>query len=276
MVEKDGTVRVRNFVDEKETLIPAGAKEVQFSANGRILLSISDSAVRPWDTVTGKPLCDPVLEPDGDPHAVLSPDGSRVVQWTGRGSSGQHAARLWDSSNGRIICNLAQHWLGTLCAAFSPDGSLVATGGKDHMLHLCDARTGSSVVPPMRHPQQVRECGFSADGLLIWVLADNDVVVWDTIAGEQVTPGLRHPRNPHFIAGSADARHIAVVGSRGSPRIWNLGAETLATADLQHIAHALSAHTLVPGSGSLRPLLPLEAQTAWEKARPHLSGWKEE
>lgn len=274
IIGQDGTIRIRE--GEREKVLAAKAKSAQFSANGNVLLVIGEKAVRTWDPESGRALSNPVEERSGEPKAIVSPDGSRVVQWSEPEGSGQHAARLWDSATGKVVCRLAHHWQGIMSAAFSPDGSLVATGGEDHMLQLCDARTGAAVVPPMGHPQKVGQCGFSADGLLVWALVDGEIVVWDVIVGEQVTPRLRHHRNAHFVATNAGGRRLAVVGSKGEVRLWDLRAETLSTGEMRHLAHALSAHALVPGSGALRPLLPIEVRSAWEKASPFLGVWKEE
>jgi WD40 repeat protein len=275
IVEPDGGVLVWNAPDGKPTRFAAGAKTVEFSSDGRVLLVISEKAARAWNPSTGQPLSDAVPELDRDAvvQAHLNFDGTRVVQWDAHGKSGQHSARVWDTVTGRMICTLAQHWQGIKTARFSPDGTLVATGGTDQMVHLCDARTGAGVVPPMRHPQQVSDLGFSADGLLLWALADSDLIVWDTLAGEQVTPRLRHYCAPAFIATNAGARRIAMLGRTGKPRIWDLRAETRPTSELHSIAHALSAHTLVAGSSALRPLLPMEALTAWRNARASLGAW---
>lgn len=275
VVEEDGTVRLWDVTTGQETVLAGRAETVEFSNDGRVLLSITEQACQTWNPVTGQPLCDPVVEPEGEARAVLSPDGSRVAQWTAKGSGGQHAARVWDSATGKVVCELAHHWQGILSAAFSPDGSLVATGGGDHMLHLSDARTGRDVVPPMRHPQKIDRCGFTSDGLLLWALADSDIIIWDTIAGEQVTPRLRHPRYPLFISTSADARHLAMLGNKGGTRIWDLSPDEHTHAELNAIARALSAHGIVPGSGSLSPLPLEEAKAAWKSTRAILGGWPE-
>lgn len=282
IVEADGAVRVWDAANGREMRLAAGAIAAEFSRNGRVLLTTGKISTRTWDLSTGHALCEPVKEvfPNGSDeneiHAIISPDGLRVVQWNNKSKGGQHSARVWNSLNGQTLCDLAPHWVGVNCAAFSPDGSLVATGGGDNMLRLCNTTTGQDVVPPMRHPQKVNMCGFTADGALVWGLADNDVTVWETAAGEQVSPHLRHSRNPASIVSSADGRHLAVVGaSKDAPRIWDLRPETYSTGELREIAHTLSAHTIVGGSSSLRPLTPEEAKRAWRVSRPLLGGWPE-
>ncbi len=276
IVEADGVVRVWDAVGGREVRLPAGAETAQFSQNGRVLLTVGKKSARTWNPATGEPMSEPVPEAVGNAQAIVSPDGTRVVQWSDYTRTGQRSAHVWDSAGGRLICTLSPHWLGVKSAAFSPDGSLVATGGEDHMLRLCDAATGRDVVPPMRHPQKVNMCGFSADGLLVWGLADSDVTVWETAAGEQVSPHLRHPKTPVAITSSADGRHLAVVGAtKEIARIWDFRADNFSTPDLREIARTLSAHTIVAGSSSLRPLSPEEARSAWSISRPILGGWPE-
>jgi hypothetical protein len=66
-----------------------------------------------------------------------------------------------------------------------------------------------------------------------------------------------------------------IGGSKDIARIWDLRADNFSTAEMREIARTLSAHTIVPGSSSLRPLSPEEARSAWRISRPILGGWPE-
>ncbi len=126
----------------------------------------------------------------------------------------------------------------------------------------------------MKHKQRVEQVGFSTDGLLAWTAVDNDLTVWDTIAGEQVTPALTASGNLQSIANSPDGRRFVVATAEGTPRIWDLHPTLYSNEDLHSIARALSAHTLVQGTSSLRPLSQAEMHAAWGYARELLSAWE--
>ncbi len=70
--------------------------------------------------------------------------------------------------------------------AFSPDGrTLAATSGTD--VQMWDPQTGHRCpYTPMRHPSDIRELAFSADGTrLVSGDAAGNVKVWDTRTGEE-------------------------------------------------------------------------------------------
>ena len=142
------------------------------------------------------------------------------------------------------------------------------------MLLLSDAETGSLVVPPIQHGQKVATVGFSKDGLLMWSLADKEIVVWSTVSGEVISPRLRQSKTPIAITmATGNGRELAVVCPKAFPTMWSLSADLRPPAELANIAHALSAHAVVGGTSALRPLTMAEMRAAWESARQAIGAW---
>ena len=275
VVTSEGEVIVHDVASgAAKVAFKAGAREVDFSPDGRMLLVMSEKSAHTWDAATGQPISAPVEQAGGPIKAKFSPDGRSVVQWSLKQMSGQSRAQVWDSATGRLQSQLQPHWQGIADAAWTPDGTKIATAGVDQTLLLSDAVTGSLAIPPIKHIQKVSGVGFSKDGLLMWTLADKDIIVWSTISGEPLTPQLRQIRFPTAImmCGEND-RSLAVVAARAAPRMWSLQPDLRSPDELRSIAMALSSHAVVDGTSSLRPLTLVEMRSAWESARKALNAW---
>jgi WD40 repeat protein/beta-lactamase regulating signal transducer with metallopeptidase domain len=99
----------------------------------------------------------------GSPGAVaISAAAKRVAASWGSG------ARVWDSETGKeVLKQTGCHVLSVFSASFSPDGRLVATGGRDCVVHLWNAATGRLVrrFPP--GTGSIRSLWFTPDGQTI-------------------------------------------------------------------------------------------------------------
>jgi WD40 repeat protein len=224
---------------------------------------VREDGAQVFESSTGTALSPFVPEPDKQTEARFSPDGRRVLQWSRATRAGQNAARIWDASTGAIETTLEPHWRAIDDAAFSPDGRLVASGGEDHLLKICDARTGKRIHPPRTHRNQVRRLGFSPDSALVWAVSDNDVHVWDTAAADAVGPRLRHPKDPVAFAWSADGHRFVTVGDSFNPRLWSFSPDDRPPEELEIVARGLSAHALSAGTSDLRAVSLEESREAW-------------
>lgn len=271
----DGNVAVYDVATGAvKVAFQAGARQVSFSSDGRLILVVGEKSVHTWDAATGQPVSSPVEQPGGMAKAKFSPDGRSVVQWCARQSTGQTHAQIWDATTGKIQTQLQPHWQGITDIVWTPDGSQLATAGVDQTLLLSDAKSGALVIPPIKHMQKVSAVGFSKDGMLMWTLADKDITVWSAISGEPLTPQLRQIRFPTAITMCGDdGRNLAVVAPRAAPRVWNLQPDLRSPDELRSIALALSSHAVVDGTSALRPLTLVEMRSAWESARKALNAW---
>lgn len=260
VVLEDGMVRI--WSRQGEHTISSKARRLEFSPAGGELLVIENGGARVWDAVTGKPVSPIVAEPEGEAKAHFSPDGTRVVQWSAATRSGRSVARIWNARTGVIETELQPHWRATNEVVFSPDGRLTASGGDDHSLLICDARTGAAVRPPCTHRQQVERVGFSPDAAIVWSMDDDDITLWDTASAKPIGARLRHPGDVSAISWSPDSRLLVTVGKKMNARLWDCTPDPRPPEVLAAVARYLSAHTILPGTSDLRSITLEETRAA--------------
>jgi WD40 repeat protein len=188
---------------------------VQFSGDGRLLLSASERRVCVWDTVAKKEVLrlenagrDAAVSPDGKRVAVA--DGTRykvidlatnkTAEWEGVSSVG--VVRFTPDSAGLLVGQLMwpvvrytltadgkpvgppRNYLGHSSAvrslAVSRDGTRLAAGGEDGVVKVWDAESGQEVLG-LTVPQRkaVEHLFFAADGRLVAGTEDGPPVVFD-------------------------------------------------------------------------------------------------
>ncbi len=188
---------------------------VQYSGDGRLLLSASQNRVCVWDTVAKKEVLR--LEKAGDAAAV-SPDGKRLAVVNGNkykvvdlatgeateweGESSVSVVQFTPDSAGLLVGQIVwplcrytltadgkaagkpQKFLGHSSAvrsvAVSPDGKRVAAGGEDGAVKVWDAASGQEVLG-LTHPERkaISDLYFHADGRLVAGTDDGPPVVFD-------------------------------------------------------------------------------------------------
>src|SRR5262249_10330732 len=121
------------------SLYHEGGDNVAYSANGKILASGGNGAVRLWDADTSRELG----HFPGSRCFAVSPDGTRLASQAAAGPPGR--VLLWDTRSGKELHRLPAHQGEAFALAFSPDGKLLATGGLDGTLRLWNALTGKQV-----------------------------------------------------------------------------------------------------------------------------------
>jgi WD40 repeat protein len=205
----------------------AGVWGLAFSADcTRVATSTWDHSVRVWD-VDGTP---PQLALRAHTSAVLGlaahPDGERLASCSRDGT-----VRLWNARAGLLLRTLRGHPRWVECVDFSRDGALLVSGASDDAALLWDPTTGeltARIEQPTRsagfspaadllalgtpdgrivlHPLDgaasrtlqgpacnVRDLGFSADGVLLGSLHDRGgkqarghLVLWDVASGAEL------------------------------------------------------------------------------------------
>jgi uncharacterized protein (TIGR03067 family) len=159
---------------------PLGARvdALEFSADGRMLLSTHFNVVSLWDTTSGKWIrnfVDPALN-DAASHygnvydAVISPDGQRVV-------SSSEELKVWETQTGRLLKTVKGSF-GKF--DFAPDGRFLATSGGA----ILDANTLDVVVHMDR--KSASDVSYSPDGRYLAVSSGREIRFYDS----EMFPGL--------------------------------------------------------------------------------------
>ena len=92
----------------------------------------------------------------------------------------QNEVVVRNTSNGDAECTCRGHKGEVVTAAITPDGAILATGGKDPIVKLWDARSGK-LLRELDAAGAVRSLSFSPDGQKLVVGNEaGKVEVWDT------------------------------------------------------------------------------------------------
>jgi WD40 repeat protein len=180
-VSVDGTVKIWDATTGQGISTFQGhltAREglrVAFSADGRMIASISADAVKFFDATTGQETRTwPGFGWHG--HGVaFSPESRRLA------SAGQDwTVKLWDAVTGQETLTLRGHTAPVECMTFSSDGRRLASAGSDQTVKVWDAATGQEILSLRGHTDAINAVAFSPDGRR-FVCGSNDgmVKVWD-------------------------------------------------------------------------------------------------
>lgn len=134
--------------------------------------------------------------------------------------------------------------------AFGPEGRILATGSRDGMARLWDARSGELLASLAGHQGDVNAVAFSRDGRSLASGADDGTVrLWDAATGKLLAPPLRHPGIVYSLAFSPDGRVLA-TGSMDTAYLWDLGSGQPLKLPLPHrgTVHAVA---FSPDGGTL-------------------------
>jgi RNA polymerase sigma factor (sigma-70 family) len=239
-----GTVRLRHGQQ---------IRVLNFSPDGKTILSADWHGVHVWDAETGQH-----LRQFGDPkdnwqfQDIAASDDNRIVAI----SVSKGDIEIWDATTGR---RLRQFQTGRFPRLrLSPDGMFLAVvdsgegrGGEKHALRLFNTATGKE---HHRFPDQQRHdfFAFTKDGkTFLHSCDDNTIRFWDIGAGKQLRQVSHSAPNGQMIV-SPDLRHLATVaqtkhegmGQGGGSFVLWLNTDRIELRDLEtgKVLHQTAEH----------------------------------
>lgn len=148
--------------DNTRTIVVDGSDGVLslvFLEDGRHLLSGGkDGKIRQWRVEDASEVGEAIKTSSSVRSIALSSDRRWII-------SGEHGgATVWHRDTHQIALTVNEHtdWVGTVDV--SPDSTRFATGGMDRNLFIWDVSTGTRLVGPLQHDDNLTAVKFSPSG----------------------------------------------------------------------------------------------------------------
>jgi WD40 repeat protein/tetratricopeptide (TPR) repeat protein len=259
-----GRVTVRELRGEagsqRELRHGAPIREIDFSRDGRWIVTAGYRTIRIWDAEAGTPH-GPPLEMDGTMlSSEVSPDGSLIAAAREDG-----LISIWTFPEGRPVHSRSRTAGDVLRLSFSPDGRRLATASR-WAIQQWDVRSGDPVGQQLAVDGLQFALRYSPDGR--WLASGGLTArarVWDAETGERVTPEHLHERAVARADFSPDG------GSLATDRIHPLTVDERPVGDLRRLAEVLVGQGLQRDL-TTRPIEAPDLQRHWRELAARYPG----
>ena len=201
------------------------------SKDGGKLATVSENALRIWNSDDGTLLNDFTQLRSGSSQLQWNSDGTRLLRLGIIDAANTIAAEIIDPANGQTLQTLNGHSGPVWKIACAPVGNLAATAGEDGQCLLWETSTGT-LVRSLKHAEPQWWIQWSADGKLVASGSRTAITVWDSATGEQkrAFKTLLVPfYNPQLsVAADApfsfmkDSSQLTVIGKDGTFDLLNI------------------------------------------------------
>ncbi|KUJ37782.1 hypothetical protein ADL25_27270 [Streptomyces sp. NRRL F-5122] len=207
----------------RRVTIQRETKAIAFSRDGRTLTTANwDGNVSMWDTSTGRRRATVTYKTDKEIQDMALSRGGRILAT----ADAEGTVRLWDATTGQPRLTLADHDDDVTAVAFSPDGRTLATGTLHGTAQTWDASTGRRLTAITGgHNDRVIALAFSPDGRTLATTSYDDTArLWDASTGSRrLTLTGGHKYGVIALAFSPDGRTLATTSYDGTVRLSDTG-----------------------------------------------------
>jgi WD40 repeat protein len=196
---------------------PGPVERVQFSTDGRLIVTTDGLSARVWEAHTGENIALLSGHTGWLADAQFSPDGRQVVT-----ASFDNTARVWDLATRESVAELRGHFDDVTSAAFSPDGEWILTMSADSTARVWEVKPAKMLLELRGHTDVLR-AAISGDGRRIATAGtDKTVRVWDADTGNTIAVLSGHPQPVHRVEFNPDGRSV-LAASGNAVWIWQEG-----------------------------------------------------
>ncbi len=231
---RDRTIRLWDTMTWQELRIIKGhgsiVTSLSWSPDGKYLVSGGrDGKVKIWD-VSIKPL--PVL-PKEKVKSYYATAFSPANELLALGKTIGRHIKLWNLSTGKELLDLEERGEATLCGAFSSDTKLVAFGGMNRLVKICETETGR-LLYALSGKAPFYGINFSPDGkLLVTGDKNGEVKVWEVLTGREL---WNFTTNTSYFRAvfSPNGKMLAISGHDGVVKLMDIDSGALIREFARH------------------------------------------
>ena len=257
--------------DAKARLGKGKISEIQYSADGTILVVATGIGIWLYDTTTYQEIGFLTAHTSAVECLAFSPDGNLLASGGGDGT-----ILLWHRSTGaQKVLTKSTEPVSNL--AFSPDGKTIANGSRD-TIRFWDTITGEEKDALTGLPEHINNLSFSPDGKTIVSVTwgDGEVCISDRITGKlKKTFTVEMTDNVFSIAFSPDGKIVAIGNSDGNIYLSDLNTGKLMqkltghSEDVQRVVFSPDGKTLASSSYLDETVRLWDVRTGEHRANPN-------
>jgi WD40 repeat protein len=197
-------------------VLGSGSQCVQFSQDGRYVVSCNGCEVRRWNLEENSESVIPISEQGDAISAALDMSCSLLALGHENG-----AVALWDINEPRRIASLREHRERVTCVAFARDSSLLLSGSWDGTVRLWNLGGKISVETLCQAPSAVHCVALSLDDQMCAVGFQSGLIkVIDLVKREIMSSWTGHDDWIHAISFSPEGNLIASGCHGGTVKLW--------------------------------------------------------
>jgi WD40 repeat protein len=153
----------------------------------------------------------------GISHAVISPDGTRLVT-----SGLDNSITIWKYGTGESIATIDTKGVKISSLAYNPDGSTILGAGADGNIYLWNASDGSLIRYLEGNGNPIRTIQISPDGQTVVAGSDDKTLsMWNVASGVRFISITAHYKPVNFISISPDSKIAASASDDNSFILWD-------------------------------------------------------
>lgn len=275
--EANGGIVIHDARDGKKLLAwdAPGSGRLEFSPDGKLLLTSGGGQVHLWDVNEGKLAWSYPLEKGNLVLGVFTPDGQRVVT-----TEYKDNLRLVNARDGTLIRALPRSRHPVSALAMHPDGTVTAVGDRGTVLRI-DLRNDRVLADFRAGDRRIDHVALTPDGgriVTAMTLPDGrqDLRLWDANTGAPVQTLLGgsgdlkqlsvHPVSGELLVGGPNTRAWSLTRS---PEKWSLRGSPDTRTAFAGSDDVIFAQASGSGSGLFK--LQAGRPTIWWKAPAHIT-----